>query len=207
MPSVVKSSVVEVRPLPPEVTAARSPLTPSKPTWRTLAPTGIGGIGAEGRRRIGDGGAVEEPPAPACCWPRSEGPASNVSMPSRNAAPPAATVMTVVETIGDLGVGGDDRDRRDCSTRCPAAPPRGRHRHRERELAADRPPASSPTRIRSVTWRSLRISLVITVFGLAPGPLEVWRIALKAGLAGVTPKVVSRTFASARGWSIEDQPS
>jgi hypothetical protein len=30
---------------------------------------------------------------------------------------------------------------------------------RERELAADRsPPASSPTRIRSVTWRSLRIS-------------------------------------------------
>src|SRR3954468_17942312 len=41
MPSVVKSSVVEVRPLPPEVTAAMSPLTPWKPTWRTLAPTGM----------------------------------------------------------------------------------------------------------------------------------------------------------------------
>src|SRR5512142_2214378 len=41
MPSVVKSSVVEVRPLPPEVTAAISPLTPWKPTWRTLAPTGM----------------------------------------------------------------------------------------------------------------------------------------------------------------------
>jgi hypothetical protein len=41
-PNVVKSKVVDVRPLPPAVTAARSPLTPSKPTVRMAAPTGIG---------------------------------------------------------------------------------------------------------------------------------------------------------------------
>src|SRR4051794_25700473 len=33
-PSVVKSKVDDVRPLPPAVTAAMSPETPAKPTWR-----------------------------------------------------------------------------------------------------------------------------------------------------------------------------
>ena len=45
-PSVVKSSVVDCRPLPPAVTAAKSPLAPSKPTWRTVALTGIGAVSA-----------------------------------------------------------------------------------------------------------------------------------------------------------------
>jgi hypothetical protein len=76
---------------------------------------------------------------------------------------------------------------------------------------ATSPPAWIPTRIRSGTWRSLRISLEITVCGLTARLEEVSRIALNAGVAGVTPKVVSRTLAMATrfvDWSgIGEPPS
>jgi hypothetical protein len=121
-------------------------------------------------------------------------PASNVNMPTTNAAPPAATVATVAERslisvsrVATTITGLVDQVPCSASSISSSATPNA-------TSPPTSPPASWSTRIRSVTWRSLRISEVVTVFGLAASEDEVSRIALKAGFGGVTPKAVSRTF-------------
>src|SRR5690606_6795925 len=64
------------------------------------------------------------------------------------------------------------------------------------ELAS--PPASPPTRIRSATWRSARIRVLTTVWGVKPrSGCPVDGSSKNSGLGGVVPKTDSSTARSA----------
>jgi hypothetical protein len=113
-----------------------------------------------------------------------------------NTAPPAATVSVVAETseisVSDVmttiaGLFAQVPCR--ASSKSSSATPKA-------ISPATSPPASSSTSTRSVTWRSGRISELMTVLGLAARLDDVSRTALKTGFAGITPKVASRVFES-----------
>src|SRR5215831_7878922 len=119
-----------------------------------------------------------------------------VSMAATNAAPFAATVSVVAETseisvstVATTIKGLFDQVPRSASSKSSSATPKA-------ISPATSPPASSSTRIKSVTWASGRISALITVLGFAARLEDVWRTTLKTGFAGVTPNVVSRTLES-----------